>query len=342
MRGQEGWRAALVGSLLSTLAASCRSLAPQSDPAHKLRGPLPTRVQHPLALTLPNLSPRSAQVQAKGAWTVGADFAYSSIFERSASSGSQVAFDAEVLRTSLRLRRGLGARVDLELQFAGVYGSGGFLDHFITEFHDFIGAPNQGRDTAPDNQFEARIERDGESVWSWNPDRAQLGDTLVVLTCGEEHLEEGEWGNAWRVGLDLPTGDEKSGAGSGSLDWIVGWSGEVGLGAATHFFGASYGVAQAPSGFARTSVELPARQALFYGVEWRWSDRLSWVFQFDFQSPLVNDLQLKEIDQPILDLGVGFVRDLGPDTRWWFSFHEDVLADSGPDFALHLGWGWGR
>lgn len=307
-----------------------------------MRGPLPTRIQHPLALTLPNLSPRSVQVEQPGAWSVGADAAYSSIFERSTAVGARVAFDAEVLRTSARVRRGIGARMDLEVQLGGVYGSGGFLDHFITEFHQFIGAPNQGRDLAPDNQFQALIERDGDSVWSWKPDSAQLGDTLVVLTFGERELEPGDWGNAWRVGVDLPTGDESSGAGSGGLDWIVGWNGELSAAATTHFFGASYGVAEAPSGFTRANVDLPARYALFYGVEWRWSDRLSWVVQLDFQSPLVDDIQLDEIDQPILDLGVGFVRELGANTRWWFSFHEDVLADSGPDFALHLGWGWGR
>lgn len=329
-----------MAALLCSFSASCGALMPQPAPPHRVRGPLPTRVQHPLALTLPNLSPRSVRVQPAGSWKLGADVAYSSIFESASTARESVAFDAELLRTSLQLRRGLAARVDLEVQVGGVIGSGGFLDHFITEFHDFLNAPNQGRESAPDNHFEARIERDGETVWSSTPNRALLGDTFVVLTFGEDELEPQVLGHAWRVGVDLPTGDADHGSGSGGVDWIVGWNGELSVAATTHFFGASYGVADAPASFSRANVDLPARYSLFYGLEWRWSEQLSWVAQFDFQSPLIDDIALREIDHPILDLGVGFVRDCGPNARWWFSFHEDVLADSGPDFALQLGWTW--
>lgn len=306
-----------------------------------VRGPLPTRVQHPLALVQPSFTPRSVRTQAPGAWRLEGELGYSSIFERSARAGERVAFDAELLRASLRMRRGLARGVDLELALGGVYGSSGFLDQFIEEFHALIGAPNQGRDRFPQDRFEAAVELNGQSAWRWRGDRAQLGDTLVVLTVGEPELAREQWGNAWRVGLELPTGDEDQGSGNGGVDWILGWNGEISVAATTHFVGASLGQAQTPSSLERAGADLPPRASVFYGLEWRWGASWSWVFQLDLQSPLLDDVSLQEIDQPILDLGVGFVRDAGANSRWWFSFHEDLLADSGPDFALFLGWMWG-
>ncbi len=306
-----------------------------------MRGPLPTRVQHPLALVQPSFTPRSVRTQPPGEWRVEGELGYSSIFERASNPAARVAFDAELLRGSLRARRGLAPGIDLEIGLAGVYGSGGFLDHFIEEFHALIGAPNQGRDTAPKDRFESEVQVGGQGAWSWRDHRAQLGDTLIALTLGEAELERGEWGNAWRVGVELPTGDEGEGSSNGGVDWLLGWSGEISVGDLTHFVAASAGQARTPSSLARAGIDLPARLGAFYGMEWRWSAKLSWVVQLDLQSPLIDEIDLREIDRPILDLGVGFVRDVGANSRWWFSFHEDLLASSGPDFAVFLGWMWG-
>ena len=335
-------------TLLALLAAAaacapgCAALGYEPGASNVVRGPLPTRVQHPLALTLPNLTPRRVVTQTPGELGLGAELAYSSIFELAAEPGQAVRFDAEVLRASARARYGLAARWDLEVELAGVYGSGGFLDHFIDEFHDLIGAPDQGRDDAPEDAFEAQMRFGGQEVYRWRPNRGQLGDTALVLTFGEESLAAGEWGNAWRVGLDLPTGDEDDGSGSGGVDWIAGWNGEYSSGAFSYFLGGSYGVARESALFRAAGLDLPARAAAFSALEWRWNSRLSCVVQLDLQSPLVTDIDLEEIDRPILDLGLGWVRDLGPASRLWGSFHEDLFVDSGPDFTLMLGWNWKR
>ncbi len=328
-------------ALAAALVSACSSVASPPQRELVVRGPLPTRIQHPLALIQPGFTPRSVRTQAPGEWRVEGELAYSSIFERSAAAGARVAFDAELLRSSLRARRGLAPGIDLEVALGGVYGSSGFLDQFIEEFHDLIGAPNQGRDKFPQDRFESVIEVDGQTAWSWRDDRAQLGDTLLVLTFGESELEREQWGNAWRLGLELPTGDEQQGSGNGGVDWLVGWSGEISFDTTTHFAAASAGQARTTTTLARAGLDLPERLELFYGLEWRWGAHWSWVFQLDLHSPLLDEIELSEIDRPILDLGVGFVRDAGADSRWWFSFHEDLLADSGPDFALFLGWMWG-
>lgn len=329
---------ALAISAAST--SSCRALAPTDAPAPNIRGPLPTRVQHPLALTLPNLTPRRPLVQAPNTWRFGADAAYSSIFERDSKGGDRVGFDAELLRATARARYGLGSALDLEIELAGRYGTGGFLDHFLGEFHDWIGAPNQGRDTVDDDQFEAQLEHNSRTAYSWRPNEALLGDTSLVLTWGAERAPPNEWIHAWRAGLDLPTGAERDGSGNGGVDWIVGWLAELSLGRVTHVVAANYGRAQRAGGFRDADLGLPDRANAFYAFEYRWTDRVSAVAQVDLQSPLVDRIPLEEIDSVIVDLGVGAWFDVDPSQRLWFSFHEDLVAASGPDFAVYFGWTW--
>lgn len=333
-----------MGPLVVALVAfaACAPLPSLSERAPRVRGPLPTRVQHPLALTLPNLTPRRALVQPQGQWGVGVNLAYASIFERASRNGELVDFDAEVLRASARVRYGFASAWDVDLEFGGVYTSGGFLDGFIQDFHDFIGAPNQGREKVEDDRFSARIVRDGTAAYVLDPHEALLGDTAVVFTRGETDVAPGEWANAWRAGLELPTGDEDAGAGNGGVDWIVGWSGEISFRRFSHFAAASYGHGETPDRLRAADIELEDRASLFYALEYRATKAASFVAQLDLQSPLVRDVDLDEIDKPIVDLGLGVAWDTGPDSGLWCSFQEDVASDSGPDFAVLLGWRWRR
>jgi len=330
----------LAAVALVAVSSSCASFAPTDAPAREVRGPLPTRIQHPLALTLPNLTPRRPVVQPEGSWRLGADVAYSSLFELDSRGGDRVAFDAELLRATAHVRYGVASNVDVEVELAGRYGSGGFLDHFLREYHDLIGAPNQGRDAVDDDQFEAELQYDSVSVYSWRANEAQLADTSIVLTLGADGEAPDEWRHAARFGLELPTGSESDGSSNGGVDWIVGWLAERSHGRFTHHFALNYGRAQRPERFKAADLALPDRASGFYALELRWTDRLSAVAQVDVQSPLIDRIHLEEIDSAIVDLGVGAWFDVAPNQRLWGSFHEDLLAASGPDFALYFGWTW--
>ncbi len=96
-------------------------------------------------------------------------------------------------------------------------------------------------------------------------------------------------------------------------------------------------VADQPSAFTRAGIDV--RKLLFgsLGVEYRWNDRTSLLFQSVFQSPLTRSLTFEEIDREIVDLGFGLAHDLGEGTLLTVSFHEDAVAASGPDLTLYFG-----
>ena len=85
----------LVPLLLVLWAAvsGCASWRPTSDPARVVRGPLATRNQHPVALTLLHMRPRRATVLPKGKWAGAVDASYSSMFEVEFGPGETAHFD---------------------------------------------------------------------------------------------------------------------------------------------------------------------------------------------------------------------------------------------------------
>jgi hypothetical protein len=60
------------------------------------------------------------------------------------------------------------------------------------------------------------------------------------------------------------------------------------------------------------------------------------VVQLDFSTRLLDGVQLKEVDRSLLDLGIGCAWGPRQGTRWGFSFHEDLIAESGHDFLALL------
>ena len=70
-----GWRSRTITALLASVGAlgiaGCASWAPTDDPEPVIRGPLPTRQQQPMALTLMAFRPRRAATQPQGEFAFG-------------------------------------------------------------------------------------------------------------------------------------------------------------------------------------------------------------------------------------------------------------------------------
>ena len=132
-------RAAL-GALVA--CASCASV-PQ------FHGPLAVRNQHAAQLTVQRLSPRSAEVLDAGATRVDLSTAYSSYFLSGSDARGSFVMDGELMRTAAALHLGLGGGFDVAAELPVLHASGGFLDDFVVDWHDWFGFPDQGRDAAP-------------------------------------------------------------------------------------------------------------------------------------------------------------------------------------------------
>lgn len=327
------------------LLGSCAALEHSAAPAASVRGPLATRQQHPMALTLMAFRPRRAVTQDEGTTGVGAQLAWSSIEEIQRNPvyapDELVSMDTETVRLTLRARHGLTEDLDMEVELPLMHAGSGMLDRFVEEFHDLFGLPSGGRERNPDGQHDVRVESDGELLYSLD-EGFGLGDVPVFLTWSVREEDPDGPAVALRAGVELPTGSASRGYGNGAFDAGLGLIAERSLGRWT-VLGAADAVVPGQSERLRSSEDhrYETMFALELTGEYRWNDGLSLVATTRWTSPMIEGVPLEEIDREVFDLGVGAIWDAGQGSRFSFSFHEDLVAATGSDLTLQLGYTFG-
>ena len=215
-----------LGGPLALLAlASCAaplqgSLAPDARPDRLLRarGPLPSRIEHPLGLTLLSMRPRTARTVAPGSGAVAVELTHTTIHEVGSEGGDGAVFDGELTHGSVRLIGGLDERTDVEVELGLLYTTSGFLDQFIDDWHEMLGLPDGGRSRRDEDQFDMRLVNDNVLLWELEEDALEVMDLPVIVTRRLRDEDEHGPAIAARLGLELPLGDEDRGFGNGQLD----------------------------------------------------------------------------------------------------------------------------
>jgi hypothetical protein len=340
----ESGRRTLLPRVALALACACASgacaLVPDhaSEPAHVQRGPIPTRLQQPVALNFLAFRPRSARIVPRHGDELRVWSHYSSMFEDGFSAEDRVVLDGEIWRTSAAWRRGITDSADLEIELAVQYASSGFLDHFLVEYHELFGLPDGGAAERPQDQYEMDIVSNGQDVYGLEEDEFGLCDVPIVWTQRILAEDEDSPGLAWRVGVELPLGSQSDGLGNGALDFGGGLLAERSWGRWTVTAAADWTSRQRTDAFADADIDVDDLFDLQGGVEYRWNDELSLLCGLIFNSRVTGDIELKEIDREMLELDLGLAWDLAQASRLTLGFAEDLVAESGPDFGFYLGW----
>lgn len=323
------------------LLGACSSLGySESEPAPTVRGPIPYRVEHPLAWTLLSMRVRRARVQPRGVLGIELDSAYTSIFRNDSTPTSNVTLDGELWSNSLRMRVGVVPGGDFELEIPVLYASGGFLDTFVEAWHEFFHFSDGGRDERPKNEYEMSISKNGTEAYHLEPNEWMLGDIPVTWT--QQLLDESDYPVSFAVRgcLQFPTGSESKGSSNGEIDWGVGLLAERTLSRWTLFGGLDFTSSGTSDAFADAGAEIAEQIQASLGAEFRWNDRMSWLGDLVYTSPMTDDFDLDVIDREILDLGLGAAWSFSENSRLSITFHEDVISRAGSDFGVLLAWSW--
>lgn len=330
--------------LAAVLACAGCGVLPKhaDDPAPIVRGPIADRIHHPVELTHLAFRPRSTSTEAPGsrAWTIQSS--YTSLFQNGTGPGERVVVDGELWRNSAALRFGLDERTDVEVELALVYASSGFLDQFVETFHEFLLLPDDGRDERPRFEYEVEIEHDGQLAYEFEGNELGFGDLPIVLT--HRLVDEGSSSPAVavRAGIELPTGSESKGFGSGGLDWGLGVLAERSWGRWTATGAVDWTKTDDAESFEDAQVDVLDDWDLQLGVEYRWSDRMSLLAGAILSRPVTDDIEIEEIDVPTLAIDLGVAWDVGESSRLVVAFQEDAISASGPDFGVLVGWTFRR
>lgn len=323
-----------------TLLAGAALASCQSGPAPG-RGPLPVRNQHPAQLTVLHLNPSSAAVLGRGDTSVRATSAYTSLWLGGSNGLSTFSMDGELWRNSLQVATGLGGGLEVGLELPVLHTTGGFLDDFLIDYHDFFGFPDQGRSNAPENRFRVFGEQNGNVVYELREQSLLWCDvpitaTWCVLPPGRSAGGSGLPGLALRGGIELPTGDEEAGAGNGEIDWAVGAAASWPFGFGTVHADVQHTWAGTPDLARSAAFAFGDVAAANLGIEVPVLDDLDVLAQVTFEQSTLRALDLPRASDDQMLLWVG--GRLRLQSKWFVevAFGEDLSEYIAPDFTASL------
>lgn len=213
------------------------------NPEAVWNGFVQTREQFPLTTGFLLLEPTSGFVLPPGEWQLDVSMTLSNSFSASkavenvlderprqpfdeaefrAIAATEVAtgsfyLDTQIVRTALRLHRGLGRQFELGVMVPLISGNGGFTDGVVEGFHDLFSFDQEGRKGVPRDQYDLFLLGHGQDSIRTRAPGTQLGDVTLSL---KRVLAASPAARSLAVAatVKLPAGDEESLASSGSTD----------------------------------------------------------------------------------------------------------------------------
>jgi hypothetical protein len=326
-------RTVLAGLVVCAVAGGCVARP-------EWQGPLPVRNQHPAQLTVMHMAPASAAVLAAGKASARLDAAYSSLFLDDASPDANFFMDGEYLRAAAGVRVGLGHGIELGTELPFAHTSGGFLDSFIIDYHDAFGLPDQNRKEYPRDQFDIVATQGPNEVFRVEQDGFELLDVPVQV--GVEIVEPAleRVGVQVRGGIELPTGDDERGYGSGGLDAGAGIVLEYRMATIAWYGHAQHTFAGTPDPASRAGFHFEDVTSAGLGLEVPFASDLHGFVQVEWENSALRelDLQVTQRDHVLLWAGARWrtTKHLGLE----FGLGEDLQTLVSPDFTAWLGVIW--
>jgi hypothetical protein len=309
-------------------------------------GPIPSRSLMPLSLIFPQPVPEKVSPLPAGAVESEIRVEYASIFVSDVSGAERILVDGEFCRSALAFRFGLpqsvtdalsrfvdGIEVGFEIPFLR-YVSGRF-DGFIEDWHSFFGLPQGNRDKNPNGRYGVDYANGSGSFLTAEEDGMHLADIPVTVKVGLFDPAEAALGLALRGVIELPTGDEDDGFGSGGLDGGVGFLVEKRFEELAVYFSLDQIFRKSPDSFHGIDVAHVTHGSL--AAEYRLFESFSVVLQTDYQSKPLNGAHLREFVDPQWMGAVGGVFRLTGDTLFRIAIAEGLTVDSAPDFTVSAG-----
>lgn len=303
-------------------------------------GPLPVRNQHPAQLTVLHQAPASARVLGAGRFSGRVDAAYSSLFLRGTAAGSSFTMDGEYLRVSHRLRAGLGGGLEFGTELPFAHTSGGFLDRFLIDYHNWFGFPDQGRSDTERDRFLVRANENGSTVWQLDASGAELLDVPLQLTWQVLAPTAARPGLAVRGAVELPTGDDERGYGSGELDFGLGLLAEHHTGPVGWYGHLQHTFAGTPAPARRLGFTFADVTSAGLAAELPLTSDLAALVQLEWETSTLRELEVPAASREQVLLWVGGRWRASADWSVEVGFGEDLQSLVSPDFTAWLGVVW--
>ena len=250
------------------------------------------------------------------------------------SLNETIVLDGETYIVTLSIRYGLSERIQVGLDLPYIHHSEGFLDSFISDWHDFFGLPNGDRNKLPNDQlnYSYKDEKDRVNV---NNEDGGLGDLRANLIY--ELFSRKKVSYAIQFSIKAPTGNAEKLTGSEAWDTSLALMTQY----EDNLYSGSYSVWAGIAGnYLGNGEVLDDRVNNLVANGWLgggWSPYhwLGLKIQLDSHSSLY-DSSLKELGDPALIMTLGGSLALTKKTILDLAFSEDLNVEVSPDIAFHL------
>lgn len=317
-------------SFLSRLAtvACAAALLPTAARAE----PLLTRNQNPLLALYGLPSPLPARLPGPDHGRIAAVVNWSNDANLDASGSSAYTMDAEVVEVRLHVEHSFWPKIALRAELPWRRVSGGSLDGFIEDWHDFFGLPNGSRDRLPRDELLIEYRVADATLLRFDESASGVGD--MPLSAGYQlHASDTRSISAWLT-VKAPLGDASDLTGSSAVDVALSFSAQSALNEDWDVFGQVNAVWLGDGDLLPQLQESAVFSALA-GVTWNPWRELDVTVQFEGNSRVFNGGDTDLSGDAILMTFGGSYRLHG---GWQFDLgvSEDIDVGASPDIAFNV------
>ncbi|NHA14708.1 DUF3187 family protein [Thioalkalivibrio sp. XN279] len=296
--------------------------------------------QHPLVQLHAPPAPGERAPVAPGQWRwdLGLRLNNNSIQDGDAEA-ERIVLDGETYRSAFTVSRGLRPGLAVAATVPLVAHSSGFMDGFITDWHDLWGLSNERRNAFENNQLDFSYLQDGAAQVALRESARGLGDVRLDLDWHVRPAGQDQRSLVLRGGVKLPTGSSDRLLGSGGTDL------SLQVLSSDHRSFAAWNVSLAWSLGALwlgESEVLDSMREDFVGIasaglRWRMNPRFEAGMQVDLHTA-VYDSELRALGAGGIQLTTGVGLRLRDSSLVELAMLQNLRTDTIPDFGLYLGW----
>jgi hypothetical protein len=289
----------------------------------------PTALVHGLSIA------ETPRVLPAGATSLNTSFDLANNASVSTRTNDGILLDGESYIATLGLRYGLSDTLQLGIDLPWVWHSEGFMDSFISDWHDFFDLPNGDRDNLQDDQLNYLYSSKGKEHLGLQDETNGFGDLRLQLAWQFKATEQSAY--TLRAQVKAPTGDANKLTGSEAWDISLALSAQrdFALGKGQGALWGGFGVSWLGDGdVLEDEVEDYAANG-WIGAGWAPLNWLALKLQIDSHTALY-DSNLTELGDPAVILTMGGTLALGEKTLLDIGVGEDLNVNASPDITFHL------
>lgn len=304
------------------------------------RGPMAIRNQMPLYLFWYFFPQDKAEVVEYKKFSTAFDYTISNVVIDKVTTPSEeyiIRADMEVNRYNLNVKYGVLEKLEASLEIPYLVLSKGYLDSFVEEFEDFIGATAVGaRKRTEKYKFNYNVQHNSKNLINTQNPPDGIGDIAISAKYMLIDEIEGLPRTSVRGAVKFPTASKNKYLGTEKFDYGLGILLDKSFSRLFTYFNFNTVFIEKPSFLSEMNIKNFILSSML-GLEYCFTERFSTVLQGTWHSTPYPTTGTDPLDNDAVEIGLGLNYQFTMNSNWHIAVVENGYADSTPDVTFQLG-----